>query len=405
MPFHSTPAGGSSSASTVPAGDAEALANAKQGTEEVRAYDALRATEQSPPAPQSSSVHPLVRANSMPILATPQDRIRRQGTLSKIPETIQPAPNMTPAPEGGEGSHDPKKRKIDKTTPTETPAPVHPDASAATAAPQAVEGVASDPKPPATEQPTKNGESTVPGGTTAAPEPPAPVNTKPAAKKAAAKPPSSHTDENETANGNETHDAGNSKGAAQALSRASTQDYSAAVKTQATPMRSESTVALALEQASKDNLARSSTLMQETPSPSPAGTPHPAQADDVETLLDKEVKREPTEHSPIAENNQARKVQPWPHDKEAYDALETLCSEIGLNDNGQGQTVPAATASKQVEPAKPAGEATPAAPGQQQPQSKGRKEKTPEQKAAHARYMRFSRSFTRALLWICMATS
>ena len=214
---------------------------------------------------------------------------------------------------------------------------------------------------------------TPPGSASSGPTPPESVpppsecsNGKPAAKKCAAKPPAAKPQDDPPANDSNVNKA-----------EAAPAPEASSVKVQATPMRSIAADEAARTQAEQDNLNRANTLNQHTPASTPRGADNPypytydpgeEDKDDLEAALDRDIKRErPNIHS---------------DDEDSHGNGHSTAPPAAEQTQGTQQT-PARQQPEEQE-------------GQQPP--KGRKEKTPAQKAAHARYMRFSRSFTRTLM-------
>ena len=135
------------------------------------------------------------------------------------------------------------------------------------------------------------------------------------------------------------------------------------------PAKTADQVAQDRETASANNLKRSTTARQSTPTPTPGATPRENPGDtSLENALDAEVKKEPViaPAQPVA-------VTPAP----AAPVIPAGAPPaIAATTPGSTEAPPAVAAPKQ------------------------KKEKTPAQKAAHARYMRFSRSFTRTFNYI-----
>ncbi|CAL1144024.1 unnamed protein product [Cladocopium goreaui] len=208
--------GASSTATTIPADDAEALANA------VNDYEAAKKAQETHPAPPKPKPG-IVRVNSVPVLApvTPVDKIRRTMTPSPVedppavpaqpPPPVQapPAPATTLSEEKPDGSNPPmsgsrrvKKRgkKVKKTAKTNTE-----NTGTAAAASDQVRHEASlapshsgeatrpsEPHAPLESQPARVQPEPTPGSAPVQPKPTpqsAPAQPKPAAKKALAKPP------------------------------------------------------------------------------------------------------------------------------------------------------------------------------------------------------------------------
>lgn len=130
------------------------------------------------------------------------------------------------------------------------------------------------------------------------------------------------------------------------------------VKQQPTPCRNESKDDAAREKAHAENLARANTASQ-------MGTPAPHQRPNGDV-------------SPMDEDSQ-------PHD------ADDKCDDGDLEDELEKEM------KKENDADCPAAPAPVVPPVGERPVKAARKEKTPEQKAAHARYMRFSRSFERTL--------
>ena len=313
------PAGASSTATTIPATDAEAVENARKGLEAARIMES-----QKPPSPPvTAKAGKLVRVNSVPILEppkTPVEKIHRRNT---------------PMLDAGENQ-----------TNGEEASPKEPDQNNAsgTKRKNRLKGKKAKKAKTASEQPVEeekdaNGENTrddankEPTGTAVAapameqtnvPQQEAPQEQpdkrpKATASKAAAKRPQ-QTSPQET------------------LGAAALQQ---AVKLQAPPMRSEAADDASKKKANEDNLTRANTSEQLPPAQPAADERKPKSGQsggDLETELDREVKKE---------------------------------------DDGSQNAHQLATGT----------DAT----------SKKRKEKTPAQKAAHARYMQFLRSFDRTL--------
>jgi len=89
---HNTPtmAGGASTATTIPGDDQEALDNARRGTAEVRKRDAEMGVDEGP----SASRPKVLRVNSIPVLKTPENKIRKSST-PKQPLDAAPVPAKT----------------------------------------------------------------------------------------------------------------------------------------------------------------------------------------------------------------------------------------------------------------------------------------------------------------------
>lgn len=172
------------------------------------------------------------------------------------------------------------------------------------------------------------------------------------------------------------------------------------VKDQHTPERTDELEDAARVQAAKDSLARASTSSQLAPTPNtllgspPAGADQPQE--DLEQLLDKEIKKEP---GPEASNNETSQdpgtlalPASVPPAKPAEHAAPAPTTDQPMPPASREPVPPAPVpdsgAKKHVSfPEEPAEASVP----------KRRREKTPAEKAAHARYMRFSRSFNSSL--------
>ena len=200
-----------------------------------------------------------------------------------------------------------------------------------------------------------------------------------------------------------------------------------AVKAAQTPVRTDEAEHAAREQATQDNFVRANTASQ-------VGTPQTANRDtrspSLETLLDRTMYAEKygeaetvtptpqpgTETTPSAPATQAAaETQPAPQTQaasqtqsapEAPSASQTQSSPEAPSAS-QTQSAPEAPSASQTQSApeapsaQVAGTAAPEAQQQEQlaqiPGPRRRREMTTEQKALHARYMRFSRSFQRPL--------
>lgn len=336
------PIGASSTASTVPGSDADAIANARRGCEEARRLaDQTRCTTPRPTV--SGRPAGIVRVNSVPVLspgpATPVDKIRR---------TLTPTPQLPslPAHAGNESvptagvvslaeSHQMQREAIlnkrqevaANPVPPQVPAP-----NAQVAEPSAALALGDD------------ATSAGAGGD----------RPKASARKAAAKPPVRHTDQ--------PHDS----------------NLAAEVKSQPTPCRNDLRDDQARKQACLDNMARANTASQlGTPShgaDTPRSLPGSAATGDASTL---------PSASDDGTSQSAAEGAAGELDDAAREFEEALDRAI--------KTEPGATANDAPASADAAPAPLPA------PTKPVRKEKTPAQKAAHARYMRFSRSFERIL--------
>lgn len=372
--------GGSSVATTVPASDADAVENAKRGCAQAKE---LEATAPTAAAPSTTARPSLCRVNSVPVLEsphTPADRIRRTSTptapadppqsgtgaheASVTPEESQNG--TSPVPEGGATKPkkvvNKKKKKRAKNAQAQDdhkPAPSNegnqPAANKEASTTYKTEPV-SDGNPPQTLDKTTipSDKTTDDSARALAPSAGAP-QPKPAATKSMARKP----------------------------------DHGEPVKVERTPARTDSLDDLQREQAKANNLRRANTDAQHTPAEGEADR------DDLEQLLDKEIKQEhPTGADPPA-------------------AAGELASMVAPAPPPAAQLAEAATAPPTETPAlPPAGTPAPPTPPRRvsfapqpiihEPQEeeapkKKKREKTEAEKAAHARYMRFSRSFKRIL--------
>lgn len=348
--------GAASDASTVHYPDAMAIANAKKGCEAQKKHDAMLAAQRGPATPCANTRPPLVRVNSVPVL-TPPNRIRRRSTPTPVAEPVVENNTEHAEPEleetaNGDEVVDPGNGDTDTTPETQTKkkktknkrlrrklqkqqslqeqdqTEMTTEEIQTNAAQQQGSDTTAPAQPDTAVQPAQEAapSEAIPNPNGQVPETPAVApKRKLAARKAAAKAPSTVK--------------------AEPLERQNTEQE--------------------LHAAQAANLQRSNTAAQQTPSPTPARSnpanapvqmaapvvPNPGtadatepQSDDLETKLDREIKKEtPGTTAPAPQSN----------DKEDQDASQT-------------QTV------KRI-----------------------RREKTPAEKAAHARYMRFSRSFER----------
>lgn len=176
-----------------------------------------------------------------------------------------------------------------------------------------------------------------------------------------------------------------------------------AVKEQKTPARTDSIDDLQRQQAEANNLRRLNTAQQHTPR---EGPDHKTDDhDDLEDLLDKEIKREPN----------AATDSPSPEREVASCAASALAlpaeappmvtSDPAAPEEA-GAPAPPPTPPRRAsalkataaaaEPKRVTFDNNATAPAPAEP-TRTRPAKTPEQKAAHARYVRFSRSFQRIL--------
>lgn len=302
-------AGVSSPASTVPGSTPEARLNAQNGVAEA----AVMANENTTPQGSGNQrPSPPLRVNSVPILATPAERIIRRA-------------NTSPA--------------------------------------EALQSVAADPNPPA------------PESASASPQLPNDPATPPTSVKKVRKTKNKRLRRAKTIAG----------AAGEAPTGAVPADRCTAAKSMAKPtIPKDHVVSTKAEpplptpvrnaQTMHENMQRANTGIQRTPAQTPEGgerSPSPSFSE----LLDREVKKE-AQHLP---------EQPDP--------------TAAITPTPPSSAIPAA--SKSSVPAPPSAITTPPAPAPAPapaPEGKTGRIKTPAQKAAHARYMRFSRSFQRFLI-------
>ena len=171
-----------------------------------------------------------------------------------------------------------------------------------------------------------------------------------------------------------------------------------AVKAADTPVRTEEAEHAARQQATQENLQRANTVSQ-------MGTPQTANRDNrspsLETALEKEMHVQPHGDTEAVTHN----------DKPGTAGTQSATGTHAAPTAPGTQAAPTAPG-MQAAPTAPGTQAAPTAPltpcqlalatalvetRQEVPGPKRRKEMTPEQKALHARYMRFSRSFDRPL--------
>ena len=460
---HTCTSGASSTATTIPADDAEALANA------VNDYEAAKKAQETHPAPPKPKPG-IVRVNSVPVLTpvtpvTPVDKIRR--TMTPTPVEAPPAVPAQPRPpvqvpplapatalseETPDGSNPPtsgsrrvkkKGKKVKKAAKINTE-----NTGTAAAASDQVRHEASlapshsgeatrpsEPHAPLESQPAPVQSEPTPQSAPVQPKPApqsAPAQLKPAAKKARAKRPKRVHDNQP---GNET-------------------TYAEMVKAQATPQGREALY----REAAHEALQRLGTEQQLTPaetiSPGSIRKP-PAQEqqeagpydddddddnatqhyeaqddfeeaqDDFEEALDRAVKKEPTEAAagcnplvvvPEAQQQGAKQEGTQQQGAQQQGAQQQGAHQQGAQQQGaqqqgaqqQGAQQPAQQQGAQQPAQQPGAEqAETQQPGAEQAETqqlesngrprRQRREKTPAEKAAHARYMKFSRRFERTL--------
>lgn len=111
-----TALGGISNASTIPATDAEALDNARRGLM-AAAAEAAAAEKASTTTSESTRPAPLLRVNSVPLLSTPPDKIRRTMT----PLALAAAPAATTSAPAADASSTSSPSTGDTSTPLDEP--------------------------------------------------------------------------------------------------------------------------------------------------------------------------------------------------------------------------------------------------------------------------------------------
>ena len=438
-PIHIDPAAGASStATTVAASDTEALEHARQGFQEAKAAD-LRAANAGNGTPAPPVRPALVRVNSVPVLSpkTPVERIRHNHTpdleqqnmpnsaTSKTTDPTEAEESIPAAPmdraerkrlkkeHKREAKRQKKEEKKQKQMQQHHPEGLPENGTQ----PAASETSTGKPTPvPSDHAPVPTGSesgdpghanvgageaSTMPGSNAEQPkqESAPAMAPKPAAKKAAARPPP----EVAMANG-----MGPEK------------------VEQRTPARTDEQEDAARRQAISDNMQRANTESQLA---SPASTQ--AYEPDLEAALDREVKREQQDQPMPSVEGAAPPVQAtMPTTLAVRQATPAVQQDAPAVQQAALAVQQAALAVQQAAP-----QVQQAAPQVQQPVASGalalqanatqgqqaaapppgqsqealdqnnaeqeqqvqgrRRERTAAQKAAHARYMRFSRSFTR----------
>eukprot|EP00435_Cladocopium_sp_Y103_P062132 s131_g23.t1 len=315
-----------SDASTVHYPDAMAIANAKKGCEAQKKHDAMLAAQRGPATPCANTRPPLVRVNSVPVL-TPPNRIRRRSTPTPVAEPVVENNTEHAEPEleetaNGDEVVDPGNGDTDTTPETQTKkkktknkrlrrklqkqqslqeqdqTEMTTEEIQTNAAQQQGSDTTAPAQPDTAVQPAQEAapSEAIPNPNGQVPETPAVApKRKLAARKAAAKAPSTVK--------------------AEPLERQNTEQE--------------------LHAAQAANLQRSNTAAQQTPSPTPARSnpanapvqmaapvvPNPGtadatepQSDDLETKLDREIKKEtPGTTAPAPQSN----------DKEDQDASQT----------------------------------------------------------------------------------
>lgn len=366
-------ASATSTSSTVPASTPDAIANARRGCEQAKALEESRLA-QPDPAPKQNARPGILRVNSVPVLSphTPVEKIRR--TFTPTPAPVLPGQNnnasacepnsATDAIENADEGQKKKKKKMKKRrhVHARTDTPVDGEEPEPTATPSTVQ-YALPPSPAdntTVHTSVVQAESTAVEGNKQPPENTAVIQKRDrlTACKAAPKP-----------------------------------SLAPRVKQQNTPERTDDLEEAARAQAAKDSLARSRTASQLALTPTTlqgsfaAGADEPPQ--DLEQLLDKEIKKEPCPAASDGTPDQGPGTVALPPAKPAAPAAP---ADQPMPPASQEPVPPAPApdsgAKKNVSfPEEPAEGSVP----------KRRREKTPAEKAAHARYMRFSRSFNSSL--------
>ena len=363
-----------SDATTVRYPDADAIANAKKGYQEVQLHDAMVEKEQTrgPATPACATTRPpLVRVNSVPIF-TPQDKIRRSYT---------PTPALTNAVEAAPVEATPVQATPVQTTPVQaTPVQATENGGECTT-PKTTKTDNIDSRPKTTKQDIEKAEEPMPSKTPVLAAPVQSGEEKPEQKaNAETKCPSAKGEEHDTASS--TLNPGK-KAAKKAAPKP--------VKTETVVTRQDTKEIKAAQVA---NLQRANTLAQKTPQSEAAPTPSQPEVGQQHAALPKNAEAAP-ELPPPSPSSGASSPGPPPQDTETD--LETL-----LDRQVKQEPCKREHEQESVQPPRnngaPHTEATVAT--EDQPASKrGRREKTPAEKAAHARYMRFSRSFQRILVY------
>lgn len=383
--------GASSNATTIPGSDADAVENARRGCAQAKELEVAQGA--SAVAPSTTARPNLLRVNSVPVLSphTPVDRIRRTSTpkLAEPPQSGSSTQENTPeesqngtSPVEEGGATKPKKlvNKKKKRKARMQSAATH----------------ATKPQPNnEQEQPTANKEAS---GTDNTPPTTDGNPSEALASGNAAAPADKTGDDNASALAPSAGPVHQPKPAA-TKSMPKKPDHNA-VKEQKTPARTDSLDDLQRQQAEANNLRRLNTAQQHTPR---EGPDH--EMDDLEALLDKEIKREP--NAAIDSPSPEREVAPPAASALALpaEAPPTVTSDPAAPVEVEAPAPPPtpprrasalkATAAA-AEPKRVTFDNDATAPAPAEP-TKTRPAKTPEQKAAHARYVRFSRSFQRIL--------
>ena len=367
-------AGAASDATTVHYPDAVAIANAKKGCEAQKKHDAMVAAQRAPATP-CANTRPttLVRVNSVPVL-TPPTKIHRTftppaagpvvGNNAEHAEAMDTATGSgnqvvtypaSTTPESQTKKKKSKNKRLrrlqkqqsleeqdqqDMTTEATQTNAVQQHSSDTTAVQPAQEAAPSEAVPTPNDQESPTSAAPTPDGQEPATSATAPKKKKMAARKAAARAPATVKTE--------------------PLVRTSTEQE--------------------MQAAQAANLQRANTAAQQTPSPTPARS---APAHAPQQQLANPGARAPSQ----SESGASASTEYPPSDDDLENIEKALDREIKKE---QTDTRSAATS--------PGGNGTPsAAQGDEQPTKRIRREKTAAEKAAHARYMRFSRSFERTL--------
>ena len=383
-----------STATTVVYPDAQAVANARKGYEQ-----SLKEAQAAPPPAPKPSRAQLVRVNSVPVLSTPPDKIRRTNTMdpgnsATCPSSSEPGDDATrPAEAAAAPEAIPKdqRRKMDKKekkrlkrekrrarTEKKKQQAESPDAAQQSEQnePQSLvdqdPGADTHPEVPTASVPTASPYATVPGPS------PSHVTHEPVAQANAARPvPTSSrmTATKAAAKPKREDDTDNATGPKPEISKQSTDDQ--------------------IVEAQHANLRRANTDAQHTPrsvatpqhgheaTPQQASQANAQQAPQantqsgcpIEQALDKSIEMPPGPS--VGTASRAVKVEQRPANSQPAAPVPNPAPPVvsppptapAVNPRGDE-----ATGGKRV-----------------------RREKTPAEKAAHARYMKFSRSFERHL--------
>lgn len=442
------PSGGNSTATTIPATDEEALANARRGTQEANASNGIM------PAGQSAATRPAppVRVNSIPLL-TPPEKIRKTHSIPPPIDQLSSASKMSPPesvvaplvavktdPEHQCDQEKRRRRRKRKAAPADMPqAPSEPlrhDQPPSGMPACAVEGTMEHQEPGAVD-PAAEPQDTpgAPAAGTSTEEhteqtglPALQTHTPPAPPDPAE--PTPHALITPTHDGDGPGDGGQSvapplpmvpvestakvpKGLPDATPKQAPAPMQAAKKSAARPpsekVHSPGTPVYAKaeevptvneltgdpSQAARANLMRANTASQGTPSAartpatvtaaaSPEKNKTQDQGDELEQALDKEIEQNGGEGAPDDFSQ---------HLDGLFNGIEA--TEAPKRPAPPEPKPPTPVKTEPASPDKPMEE-----PEQRKEDAdipKRRREKTPAEKAAHARFMRFSRSFERLL--------